>query len=300
MKSNGYFLCLIRCLACGTGIGISMNPAHAQSKPSPLIISEVMAKPVATSVEWIELYNPNNHPLSLNGYTLAMGSRADKLIKRSLESLPELEPHTHLVLTLSPTVLLSTYPEADPSLVSGFPLPTLNNNGHHIVLLHGDVVIDQLHYRPSLMDKGLRSKYGISLERTEMNLSSQAETRIWRSALKQFGYATPTAPNSRVIGSTHQEQDEDALDLDDIRAVLRSDKMAWAEVVLYDLHGQRLAIIGRNESLAWMDQLATSPVSALNMSRMHTDGVLLLSIHLNRSDGTRDHYALKYQIVRAQ
>ncbi len=251
-------------------------------------VSEVMASPLAGASEYIELFNPHDAPLSLEGLSLELGSRPDRLVSYALDGLPELSAQSYLVLTSSPQGVVDYYPEADPSLVVQWPMPRLNNASCYIVLCRGSQVIDSLCYSPSLKDRGVRSKRGVALERTAW-VAHTGQSGLWRSALEPH-YATPT--RSRVSASHPSPVAEGEASLSHLIAHLEADSPQQAEVVLYTMAGLRYAHLDGSQALEWLRLLHRDARSALaRLSSPHRRG-WIVHIRLLFATGM-EQFALK-------
>lgn len=226
-------------------------------------ISEIMANPLENSPEYIELYNPHKAALPLTNIKLGVGTDESKIRHYALDMLPPIAPESYIVLTSNPSALQRSYPQARGEHIVTFALPRLRNAGCHIRLLSGDEVCDSLHYTPSLMDKGLKSRRGIALERTAW-VKNTGQTGLWRSATKDAGYATPTRANSHIDGaSAPSTQSEAPPTLSELISRMETAPDLSVSAYLYNSSGKAYTQLIDQTAREWIAYLYASPHAAL-------------------------------------
>ncbi len=175
------------------------------------IVSELMANPYPDAAEYIELYNPADQSIDLSAYAVALVSAIGHTGNLyTLSEAGSIPPKTYWLLTERADGITSFYPQAPIAQIAQVTdLPRLPNKGFTLRLIYimDKNVVDEVTYDLALFDKGLKSRRGVSLERTDVE-SPTSESVRWVSALPEAGYATPALPNSR-IGNTSTTTAED-------------------------------------------------------------------------------------------
>lgn len=157
---------------------------HADApSPGEVVFNEIMYDPDDPELEFVELINRSGRTFDLSEFHFADGR--DAPVAASAVTLP-LRPGAFMVLARDEALLRAAFPSAHPIEVS--PWPALNDGGDHIVLTHGDNVIDSLTYTTSW---GIP---GVSLERRDPRGPSWHPVN-WRPAGDAAG-ATPGEENS--------------------------------------------------------------------------------------------------------
>lgn len=248
-----------------------------------LMLSEVMANPRAGAPEYIELYNPNESSTSLESYRLGVGKSRGQLKLVSLGDLDELPAKSYTALSVAPEDLCRHYPDAPTERVKGIALPRLSNTGCLIALYRGEELVDELLYTPDLLERGLKSKRGIALER---ELGGSSTEPLWRSARARAGYATPAAPNSLEAENELEDkrQGDKHKNIEDLLRLAEEQPKWLLSLHLYTPTGAELWGVSGSTARQWVRRLAH------NLGHLHDlptrlQGQLILVARLSDTSG---------------
>lgn len=259
---------------------------------SSFIFSEVMANPLAHSVEYIELYQSGDVSTSLQGYSLAIRGIGDKMYYYPFPQTTNLlHPGDYYVFTSNPEVLQTTYPFIEEEHIIKMKLPKLRNTGFTLQLYKEKQLVDELIYDPNVWQRGLRTKRGVSLERIEMTTQQQN----YLPAQKYCGYATPTQANShsRSVMSGLDKEDDVQILLSEIIKRLEQEEGTTATLRLYDFVGSTLAAVSSSGSIEMLKAINQNPYAALRKWTDYVYRPMLLVIYLTTSEGEQECYDLK-------
>ena len=227
-------------------------------------INEVLFNPLTGGVDFVELVNVSQIPLSIHRLKLAF--RNDTLALKQIYALSistrYLKPAHFLACTKDPQAVIPFYisnnPEAFCTMTS---FPSYPDDAGTVVLLNDSLqVIDEFSYTDKMHSPFLASENGVSLERISLDQPT-ADRSNWTSAASSAGFATPGLPNSQAgINTLSQDQilpdpvvfspNGDGLnDLLTIRFNLGKPGYI-ANVRIFDVVGRQVKFLVRNESLA--------------------------------------------------
>ena len=161
-----------------------------------LVINEIMFDPFTGGAEWIELYNPGNKIVDLNGWTFNESSSFLNLA----DSCNFLVNPGDYVVFASDTTLFNRFsyllnPEPNQKVVISEGSFSLSNSGEPLIIF--DVfknLIDSVYYLDSWKNPNLTSSKGTSLERINPLFGSN-ERKNWNSCANPSG-GTPGMQNS--------------------------------------------------------------------------------------------------------
>ncbi|MGQ1947291.1 lamin tail domain-containing protein [Geofilum sp. OHC36d9] len=170
--------------------------------PFDFVINELLFDPTSDMVDFVELYNRGDRVLDLSELFIA---------RDNIEGIPEelvpltdevraFFPGEYLVFTSDREVLLEKYDIADPWCVfsvTGFP-NFVNGEGIVFITDRSGQTLDRFNYSENLHFALLSSTKGVSLERVDVNGSSNSVVN-WHSAAADVNYATPTLRNSQAV-----------------------------------------------------------------------------------------------------
>ncbi len=166
-----------------TDNNIWLKTAILPFRKTCLLINEIMAKPFPGDPEWIELFNPTNISINLNGWRVSDQDTSDKRCI-TLQDI-DIEPSQFIIVSSAPLIEL-----ADSVQQIQAALPSLNNNSDSVYLFDpAKNLIDYICYA-SVPDWDT----GISLERIQYHQSSQ-DPQNWMASTDVNG-ATPGYKNS--------------------------------------------------------------------------------------------------------
>lgn len=257
------------------------------------ILSEVMANPLANSVEYLELYHCGESSASLEEYRLALSAPLGKERYYSLARHNTLlAPGGYYVLTSEPDILRATYPHLSADRLIKVKLPQLRNAGFVLRLYRGEILVDELMYDTTTWPKGLKSKRGVALERITM----QPQRREFAPASKQSGYASPTYANSAKsmgAGDTSIDAEDTQELLSALIQRLEQEFKTRAVLRLYDFVGNTLNSIPADRSLEILKAIQTNPYNTLRQLTGHTQALILV-VEVIDADGEEELYDLKF------
>lgn len=164
---------------------VSFQSAAGRSR---LVINEIMYAPTGTEPEWIELYNPRDRPLLLEGWKLGDGSAPQgRDITSNACSIPAGD---YAVVTKDTAGFLDVHPDARGRTVGMAGFPSLNNGGDAVVLRDNTgMLIDSLQYIPGWGGSG-----GSSLERRDWEAAA-LDSVNWGTCVEPAG-SSPGSFNS--------------------------------------------------------------------------------------------------------
>lgn len=181
-------------LPLGIGVAASKNN---------VVISEALFNPNVGGVDFVELYNNSDDIVQLSGAKIANRKSTTGTIDKHY-TLPEytLFPHDYVVVTTKPEVVQAQYYCQNPqAFITLSTMPSYpNESGCVTVLTASDEVVEDFYYTEKMHSSMLKSKKGVSLERTNPNMPA-SEASSWFSASQTVGFATPTYANSQSVGN---------------------------------------------------------------------------------------------------
>lgn len=231
------------------------NPEMLVDDLQPLLLTEVMANPLANSPEYVELYNPNEGAVSLGSYHLAIGSNVDKMKDVYLPMNEEVEGKSYVVVCSSPKDLYATYPHCPQGAVRFCSLPRMANTGCTLILYKDEEVVDRVTYDPTLLGRGLKTKRGVALERIGLERDSP-----WHGASQASGYASPGEANGR--GETASEVGHN-IGIKELLELKRKEPKSSLSLHVYYLNGTQALKVNGEMAQALMQRLADSGLGLL-------------------------------------
>ncbi len=216
----------------------------------PLMITELMPNPLPASAEYVEVYNPNDYPVDLTPYQLAVGSSSEKVRPTSLRGIGTVLPKSYLVLSAKAKTLIQNYPQCQKENCRQLALRQMANKGCVVYLLHGRDVIDQVIYDPSAFPSGYRSKKGLAFQRIGLDFSENFDADQWQIVPKEGLEATPSEVNppryiirkeiktKKGTKKSGQEQSED--EYAEFIRILTNNQELNLFLDIYNLMGQKL------------------------------------------------------------
>lgn len=162
------------------------------------LITEILFNPRAGGSDFVEILNNGDYPLDLKDLSIA------RIIKDSISSIQQLskkqlfiEPGNYLALTPDPGNIKKEYFIKDTaSIIKIDPFPAFNDDAGTAILISKGQKIDQLSYSEKMHFQLLKTKEGVSLERSKLNRPNTDPGNL-RSATSASGFATPGYKNSQ-------------------------------------------------------------------------------------------------------
>ncbi|MDP3469126.1 MAG: lamin tail domain-containing protein, partial [Daejeonella sp.] len=163
-----------------------------------ILITEILFNPRAGGSDFVEIFNNRDYTLDLKDLSIA------RIIKDSINSIQKLskkqnliEPGTYLALTPDPGNIKKEYFIKDTnSFIKINPFPAFNDDSGTAVLISKGQIIDQLSYSEKMHFSLLKTKEGVSLERSKLNRPNSDPGNL-RSATSASGFASPGYKNSQ-------------------------------------------------------------------------------------------------------
>jgi hypothetical protein len=164
--------------------------------------NEVMFNANDGSVDFLELINPNNKAIELNGLELLI--ETDQLSVQRILLCNEskiLYPNQVICFSTNPYALAKTYnPERNPFHQICTVFPNLPATGATLKLTKSNSTqfIDIMQYNDNMHNDLINETKGISLEKNHPKAPSSSQ-QFWISAAATVGYATPAESNSQLV-----------------------------------------------------------------------------------------------------
>jgi hypothetical protein len=163
-----------------------------------IILTEILFNPRAGGADFIEILNNSDHELDLKDLYIG------RIIKDSINSIRQLskkqlfiEPDNYIALSPDPENIKKEYFIKDiTSILKLDPFPQFNDDAGTAVLISNGQLIDVLSYTEKMHFQLLKTKEGVSLERSKLNRPNNEPGNL-RSATSASGFATPGYKNSQ-------------------------------------------------------------------------------------------------------
>lgn len=179
------------------GLAFSL-PSVAQK--ADVLFNELLFDAKTACPEFVELYNASKKAFNLNGLFISILDEHGKIKSPVRVSSDDclLMPNDYIVLSDAPEKLPLFYPKAHSARFLKVSLPSLPNEGGHLVLVdRNDVWIDEFRYDPKMHSPLISDPTGVSLERVSSARPTNSRSN-WSSASFQSGFATPGYRNSQA------------------------------------------------------------------------------------------------------
>ncbi|MBV5283022.1 MAG: hypothetical protein JZU53_11390 [Paludibacter sp.] len=181
-----------------------------------LIFNEVMFENPENSLEYIEIYNKSDKLLDVSGMVFAT-RKTDGTMNTGVIIPPQTHilPHGYLALCSDAELLCAYYSCPEETNIISTTWNSLNNESTILVLTNSakDSIFDELQYNVKWHNALVKNPKGVSLERINSNLVTQAAAS-WHSAASTTNFGTPGYQNSQF---------RDLLD------AVNVDKFVWTE-----------------------------------------------------------------------
>ncbi|WP_367391589.1 lamin tail domain-containing protein [Lewinella sp. LCG006] len=239
-------------------VGLTVSP-----EPGDLIINEVLFNPNTGGVDFLELYNPGNKILNLQGLRLRNEAITSGTLGTIVESNTVLLPGAYVVFTPDPANILQEYTVPQPAALVANSLPSMGDDEGNISVYNSSfVLLDALNYTEDWHSRLLSDRNGVSLERLRAEAITQSEGN-WASAASTVGYGTPTGRNSQdrqsvippaedffVLPEKTFSPDEDGFQ-DVLEIQYSTDKAGYlARILIFDAQGRLVRQLEDLELLA--------------------------------------------------
>lgn len=234
-------------------------------EPGDVIINEVLFNVSQGGSEFVEIYNPSQKAIGLQGWSIENQSGTTRLIT---EDPLVILPGKYMLFTGNPSWVAGQYPLSRPETFWEVGIPSLTNSaGSVIVRDNFQTVIDRFDYEEDFHLSLLRSVQGVSLERISFTRPTN-DPGNWTSAAETVGFATPGylnsqfRPDGRAEDRFELENEVFSPDNDGFQDVLlinyRLENSGYvATVQIYDRRGRLIRtvvnnqLIGTEGSITW-------------------------------------------------
>ena len=162
-----------------------------------IIVNEILFEAAGGGEDFIELFNPSEKIIGLEGLTLRNTYKTEGVRETYIRFPWILLPGQYLALSSYPAGLRQRYVPPDTARITYAPLPTLQASQGNITLLYSGVVLESVNYSVGWHHPLLKETRGVSLERVFP--STQASG--WHSSAKG---ATPGYRNSQFFPEAAQ------------------------------------------------------------------------------------------------
>ncbi len=242
-----------------------------------VVINEILFNPRSGGEDFVEIYNRSDKFISLKDWSLAnvdtKGAIANT--KPIINTHFILKPKQFLALSRSASIIASQYFKAGKeNILEIASLPSFPDESGTVILLNGSKeVFDRFDYFENIHHPMIDNKSGVSLEKTDYNVSSAILTN-WHSGVASEGFATPGYANSQGISTAIKnaftvEPEIFSPDGDGINELTQLkfslDKYGYiANVYIFDINGRMLKQLVQNQLLGANDQIVWDGKSANN------------------------------------
>lgn len=230
------------------------------SRANDIVINEVLFNPNNEGVDFVEIYNPNDKPISLKGLRLSNINTKGQIDTGKIVDLNGryIEANQYLVLSTSTQIVQSQYNCPYPeNFLEMSSIPAYNNTSGTVILLYEGSIIDRFDYTETMHYSMLKTTEGVSLERINHNRPTQ-DASNWHSAAATVGFATPGYKNSVFSENIDNEEiitispEIFSPDNDGYNDILQI-KYAFANadnrvsIDIYNIYGQKIHNLVNNE-----------------------------------------------------
>lgn len=273
------------------------------AEPGDVLINEILFNPATGGSRFIEIINASNKFIALNKLAIARLSTNDIFPIASNEILG---PGEIAVFTPDRDDILSRYEVPRPLKLYELSLPAWDDKSDDAAILSMGIIIDSFTYSAEWHHPVISDQNGVSLERISISVPTSSSSS-WHSASSLSGYATPTGPNSQMIGlpvatppftiiNRHFSPNDDGFKdflLIDFELESGNDVASiWA----YNLEGREIRQILSNETIGTTALIQWDGRNAEGL--LAEMGIYLIFIHLWDTDGNTKQYQESCALVK--
>jgi hypothetical protein len=234
------------------------EPANA----GDLIVNEILFNPQSGGSDFVEIYNKSQKLINLKGLLLINRQKTTGGIQSLVGSNYLLAPGRYVAIAESTTDIRQRYIIKDSTALLKNNLPTLEADQGNITLQYNGVSLDSFNYSNKLHSPLLDQERGVSLERLNFDLPTNAAGN-WHSAAISAGSATPGYTNSQIFRPSESsaeavfriEDSKFSPDGDGFQDILllpyQTNAPGYlANISIFDINGRPVKRLARNESLS--------------------------------------------------
>lgn len=169
-----------------------------------LAINELLFDPPTNGADYVEIVNNSNSIINAKEIYLSNKNEIGTLGTPYQCSLSDYNifPGEYFTITTDAQFIIKNWPKSNPETLKEVnTLPSFPDDKGHVVLMNKQgKTIDEFKYSADFHFPLLREKSGVSLEKTNPQVSSNFSLN-WHSAAASNGYGTPTHQNSQFINN---------------------------------------------------------------------------------------------------
>lgn len=227
-----------------------------------LIVNEILFNPQSGGSDFVEIYNKSQKLINLKGLLLINRQKTTGGIQSLVGSNYLLAPGRYVAIAESSADIRQRYIIKDSTALLKNTLPTLEADQGNITLQYNGVSLDSFNYSNKLHSPLLDQERGVSLERLNFDLPTNAAGN-WHSAATSAGSATPGYTNSQIFRPTESnaeavfriEESKFSPDGDGFQDILllpyQTNAPGYlANISIFDINGRPVKRLARNESLS--------------------------------------------------
>jgi len=227
-----------------------------------LIVNEILFNPQSGGSDFVEIYNKSQKLINLKGLLLINRQKTTGGIQSLVGSNYLLAPGRYVAIAESSADVRQRYIIKDSTALLKNALPTLEADQGNITLQYNGVSLDSFNYSNKLHSPLLDQERGVSLERLNFDLPTNAAGN-WHSAATSAGSATPGYTNSQIFRPTESnaeavfriEESKFSPDGDGFQDILllpyQTNAPGYlANISIFDINGRPVKRLARNESLS--------------------------------------------------
>ncbi len=151
-----------------------------------LIVNEILFNPLSGGSDFVELYNKSQKLISLRGMVVINRQKTSGGIQSTITADYLLAPGRYVAVAVSKNDIQQRYVVKDSSAIFSNALPTLDDDAGNITLRFNNITLDSFNYSNKLHSPLLEDEEGISLERLNFDLPTNAAGN-WHSAAISAG-----------------------------------------------------------------------------------------------------------------
>ena len=183
-----------------------------------ILINEILFDPIASGVDYVELYNNTDKTFDLSILMLGVikenfPNPADTTLKEITADSRLFLPKTYVLLSTNSEIVGQQYDCPTDNFVQMSSFPSYANAGGTAVLMGKDgTMIDAMYYSEKMHYPLLKVTKGVALERVAFDQPSM-DANNWHSAAERVHFGTPGQPNS-MMQSAEPSNDEISINPD--------------------------------------------------------------------------------------
>ena len=236
-----------------------------------IVINEIMHNPITGGSDWIELYNNSNKVIDIKDWVFANFDDDTISNQKSINNHFILHPDTYVVVGNDSNFVLQNYPYSAPGRFTDSDLPSYSNDSGTVYLIYNNIVHDKVSYNADWHFELLDSEDGVSLERTDPNLSSNSYSN-WHSCAEAYSFASPGVQNSQYMAALYNgdfnfTNNIISPDNDGFQDILQinyqmTEPGLLGNVVIYDDRGRLIKTLLKNELLGMQNSISWDGVKS--------------------------------------